>query len=81
MWHCPLNNRSDCNENHAISSDGGLRHFERMMQPELAKLGWQMVNFPKRSYYMEFDKTHPSYKEKESIGLEDATEILQVEVV
>lgn len=66
---------------HAIKTDGGLWHGPSAMIPELEKLGWHQVINPKRNYFFEYDTTHPSYKERERIGMEDNTEVLQVEIV
>ena len=72
-----------CHENHAhlIKPDGSLWHGNSYLIPELEKQGWRQVINPKRNYYFEFDTTHPSYKDREKIGIEDTTEILQVEIV
>ena len=72
-----------CQENHChmIKLDGSLWHGSSYMIPELEKQGWRQVINPKRNYYFEFDTTHPSYKDREKIGIEDTTEILQVEIV
>lgn len=52
-----------------------------MYSNELAKLGWQRVDWPTRSYYFEFDQTHPSYKQRDRIQLDDKNEYLEVEVL
>lgn len=82
MWICPLNGKTDCSQLHAINTaDGGLKHYESRMAQELGRLGWKHVNYPKRSYYYEEDRSHPSFKEKEQIDLEDNTDILKVEII
>lgn len=73
-----------CSENHAhmIAIDGGLRHINNpAIMMELEKQGWRQVLNPKRTYYYEYDTTHPSYKEREKIGMEDDIEVLQVDIL
>ena len=81
IWICPIGNKPDCSEFHMIGVDGGLKHIPAHLIQELEKKGFHQVVFPKRSYYYEMDKMHPSYRERERIGLEDTTELLEVEVV
>ena len=81
IWLCPITQKSDCSEFHAIGVDGGLKHVRHDLIQELEKKGWHQVVFPKRSYYYEYDQMHPSFKEREQIGIEDNTEILEVEVI
>ena len=80
-WQCPLDNNPSCEKFHAISTDGGLKHIQAYLIADMEKQGWHQVSFPKRSYYFEYDTTHPSYKEREQIGIEDNTETLEVEVI
>ncbi len=64
---------------HLLGPDGGLRHIESStVALELEKQGFRKVLNPKREYYPEFDKTHPSYKEQETINLSD-NDVLEVE--
>lgn len=44
-----------------IKTDGTLWHGPETMIKELEKKGWLYVVNPKRSYYQEYDKTHPNY--------------------
>lgn len=81
IWICPLTQQPGCDSPHMISTDGGLKHIKGGLLMEMEKLGWHQVSFPKRSYYFEYDTTHPSYRERERIGMEDNTEVLQVEIV
>lgn len=62
-----------------IAVDGGLRTVPAYMVNDLLKQGWRKVDFPKRTYYPEFDKTSPHYKPQEDSTKE--IETLQVEVL
>ena len=81
IFVCPITSKEGCDQFHAIGNDGGLKHLPAYMIQEMEKKGWHQVVFPKRAYYYEFDETHPSFKEREQIGLEDTTELLEVEVL
>ena len=67
---------------HMIGSDGGLRHISQSyLIPELEKQGFRQVVNPKRTYYPEFDVTHPSYQEQQLVDINEDTDILVVEVL
>lgn len=73
-----------CSEPHAhlIGPDGGLRHItQSKLIPELERLGFRQVVNPKRTWYAEFDKTHPSYQEQILLDPNEDTHLLQVERV
>ena len=78
-WRCPLNHSSECDLPHVIGLDGGLRHVP--MTSMLIEKGWKMVNWPRRAYFMEFDQTHPAYKERQKIQMAEESNMLDVEVV
>ena len=72
----------NCGKTHIIGVDGGVRHIaSQSLITELERQGWRIVINPKRTYYAEYDTTHPSYKEHEKIGISDSTETLEVEIV
>ena len=69
-----------CPKTHLIGLDGGLRHIDSYMVPDLLKLGWHIVNFPKRNYFPEFDKASAAYRETEVIG-DVEEQMLEVDLI
>ena len=64
---------------HMIKNDGGLWHGAPELIVELEKQGWRQVVNPKRLYYPEYDKTHPSYRDETIVDINEDTDILIVE--
>lgn len=62
-----------------IGLDGTLRYMPAHLIPALQKKGWRLVSNPKRTYYQEFDTTHPNYKDPGEPERE--TDELKVEAV
>ena len=68
-----MKNICDCGKAHLVGRDGGLRHLPSYLVSELEKQGFRQVLNPKRSYFPEFDQTHPSFK---TIEVEENPDIL-----
>jgi hypothetical protein len=62
-----------------IGLDGGLRYIPAYLIPDLQKQGWILVTNPKRTYYQEYDRTSPHYKEQ--VITEEQSDILYVDVI
>ena len=69
----------NCGKIHLIGLDGGLRHVDSMLVPQLEKQGFRQVVNPKRTYFPEYDKTHPSYRDETIVDINEDTDILIVE--
>lgn len=79
--NCPHTHKA-CTYSHVIKRDGTLWHGDEMYVQEMFKQGIakQRVDNPTRTYYFEYDETHPSYKERQQIQMGDGN-VLQVEII
>lgn len=68
-----------CSKTHMIFIDGGLRHIKGHKVEEMILRGAKVVVNPKRNYYPEFDRTHPSYKDEQLVDFNEDTDTLIVE--
>lgn len=69
----------ECNRTHVIATDGGLRHVAGNTVNDLILRGWKVVVNPKRNYYPEYDRTHPSYRDEQLVDFNEDTDTLIVE--
>lgn len=67
-----------CEKVHMFATDGGLRHMDNRLVPELQKQGWIVVTNPKRSYAPEYDQTSPYYRPD---GKHAELELLHVDII
>jgi len=63
-----------------IGVDGGLRIIPGYLSDGLKQQGWKIINNPKRTYYPEYDRTSPHYKDREE-KLNVDSEFLTIEVL
>lgn len=63
-WFCPIT-QSICGKPHFINRDGSLKHIESHTDINyIRERGAHYVDFPKQSYYPDYDETSPFYKNK-----------------
>lgn len=75
-------NERDKSSCYLIAPDGGLRTIPAYLVDDLRKKGWRVVVNPKRTYFPEYDVTHPAYqKPVEKPLIEENPDMLQIEAV